>query len=62
MVSLHLVKVSIIWLEQFWKTANSVSEGVANHDCIAKMIEYLLFIFSYYESARVGLQFHYYKS
>ena len=33
---------------------------MANRDCTAKMIEYLRFLFLYYESARVGLQIHYY--
>ena len=61
-VYLCLVKVPKIWLEQFWKTANSVSEGVANGNYTAKLIsEYLQFTVSYYESARVGLQFHYHN-
>ena len=43
--SLGLVNVPKIRLEQLRKTANSVSEGVANHDCTANLIEYLQFIF-----------------
>ena len=38
-----VVKVPKICLEQFWKTANSVSEGVAYRNYTTKMIEYLYF-------------------
>ena len=54
-VYLCLVKVPKIWLEQFWPTANSVSEGVAIRNRTMKLIEYLQFMFSYCESAGVGL-------